>query len=144
MLSLLSACGEEAPLPRQIPLLQAEVRCGGAVLQAEVAADPEARERGLMFRRELPEDTGMLFVMPELSYGAFWMRDTFVPLSIAFLDAGGMILDISDMEAFDETAVGPDEPFLYALEVPQGWFALRGVYPGDSCAISLPPGLTPG
>jgi len=113
----------------------------GDALELEVAADPEARERGLMFRRALAEDTGMLFVYPERQPLSFWMRNTYVPLSIAFLDDDGRIASIDDMEAFDEAPHTSAEPARYAVEVPQGWLTAHGVGPGDVVSFALPAGL---
>lgn len=141
MLALLLACVGDDPVYRQIPLHQSAVRCGAAEVAVEVVADPESRSRGLMFRRELAAGTGMLFVYPEETYGAYWMRNTFIPLSIAFLDSGGGVLGTFDMAPFDETPVGIDGAYRYALEVPQGWFEQQGVHAGDGCEIILPPGF---
>jgi uncharacterized protein len=111
----------------------------GYVLEVEVAADPERRERGLMFRQYLPDDGGMLFVFSAEEELSFWMRNTYLPLSIAFLDARGRILNIEEMEPLDEnTAHVSAGPAHYALEVQRGWFAARGIAPGDYCEFSLP------
>lgn len=141
---LLLACASEEPSLRQLPLIQARARCGAAELTLEVAADEESRARGLMFRRELAPGAGMLFLYPTETRGAFWMRNTFLPLSIAFLDRSGGIVGLYDMAPFDETPVGPDEAFLSAIEVPQGWFAAQGVHEGDHCELDLPADLVAG
>ena len=82
---------------------------GGAkhVLRAELADTPAKRSRGLMFRPPLPEGTGMLFLFPADRRGGFWMRDTVAPLSIAFIDAGGVIREIQDMEPLTTTVHVP-------------------------------------
>ena len=105
-------------------------------LEVEVAATPEAIARGLMFRRELPEGTGMLFVHPRAGELSFWMRNTQIPLSIAFISGEGEILEIVDMDPFDETSHRSPSFAQYALEVPRGWFVEQQLEPGDACAFS--------
>lgn len=108
---------------------------GADTVVAEVASTPEARERGLMFRDEVPDGTGMLFVFDREETRSFWMQDTFVDLDIAFMDAGFRVVDVQTMEArstdFHESAA----PALYALEVRAGWFAERGIDVGEVAAV---------
>jgi uncharacterized membrane protein (UPF0127 family) len=130
------ARGEAPPV-----IIAASVR--SSPLELEVAADPEARDRGLMFRRTLPEGSGMLFVFPERQELSFWMRNTYLPLSIAFLDDDGRVVSIADMEPFDETSHKSEGPGRYAVEVPQGWFTAHGVGPGDVVGFSLPADVRP-
>ncbi len=105
---------------------------GAAVIQAEVAETEEARRIGLMNREKLEEGRGMLFVFSQPQPMAFWMKNTLVPLSIAYINAAGVIREIHDMRPLDETAVpSAFGDILYALEVPQGWFARNKVLPGD-------------
>ncbi|HXK24905.1 MAG TPA: DUF192 domain-containing protein [Myxococcota bacterium] len=101
-------------------------------MTVEVAATSASRGRGLMFRSELPEDRGMLFVFPEEKVLEFWMRNTDIPLSIAFADASGRIVQIADMEPRSEALVSSGAPARYALEVNRGWYAKHGVGRGDS------------
>jgi hypothetical protein len=112
---------------------------GEHVLQVELATTPEERAQGLMFREDLPPDGGMLFVFPSSAPRSFWMQNTPLPLSIAFLDEEGRILNIAQMEPLD---TGPRYrsagPARYALEVHQGWFAERGIEAGDRCRFELP------
>lgn len=128
----LSACGKSGtagnvPQLRVIPL-----EITGQTLQTEVALSPESQQRGLMFRDSLPEDHAMLFVFEAPRQASFWMRNTRIPLSIAYLDAGGAILEIHDMQPFDETSVrSSSQQVAFALEVNQGWFRRHGVIPGD-------------
>ena len=103
-----------------------------ACLWAEVADRPEARQLGLMFRKELPQNQGMLFVFEEPQVLDFWMKNTYLPLDVAFISNDGTILNIESMKPLDEKpryrSCGPAR---YALEVNQGWFAKRGIKPGD-------------
>ena len=126
-------------LPSPAPVETIRLSCRGRALDVEVASDPEARARGLMFRRTLPENGGMLFITPGRESAGFWMKNTFLPLSIAFLDDSSRIVNIADMQPFDEvTAHRPAVPVPYALEVSRGWFAANGIGPGDLCSFRLP------
>jgi uncharacterized membrane protein (UPF0127 family) len=96
-------------------------------LLVEVADTPEERSKGLMSRESLPENQGMLFVFESEGEVGFWMKDTLIPLSIAFIEGEGKVIDIQDMEPQTETVHKPDEPYLYAVEANQGWFARNGI-----------------
>ncbi len=108
------------------------IRVGGISAQVEMAKDPKKRERGLMFREHLPEDQGMLFVYPNEQMLSFWMRNTLIPLDIAFIDRGGIIVSIQHMQPLDDENyhVSP-KPVQYALEMNLGWFARNRVQVGD-------------
>ena len=142
---LLAACAgaDGAPSPATVTLTveDAEGRAV-ATLTAELAATPAERQRGLMFRQSLGEDEAMLFVYPTEARGAFWMKDTPIPLTIAFLAADGRVLELIDGRPFDETHLQPDAPYRHALEVNAGWFARRGL--GEGARVVLPPDLPPG
>ncbi len=101
----------------------------------EVADSPEEMRLGLMFRKRLGEYEGMIFVYDNYVQSAFWMKNTEIPLSIAFMDKNGKIVDIRDMAPFDETPVGPAQPYVYALEVNQGAFDRLQVKIGDTIPI---------
>ena len=103
----------------------------GQKITAEVASTPQDRATGLMNRFSLQPDHGMLFVFERPEPLSFWMKNTFIPLSIAFLDADGRILNIDDMAPQTETSHWSKGPGLYALEMRKGWFAERGVKAGD-------------
>ncbi|MEQ1565863.1 MAG: DUF192 domain-containing protein [Myxococcota bacterium] len=107
-----------------------ELDLGGTEVRAEVASDDASRQRGLMFRDSLGTDKGMLFVYPDLKVRHFWMKDTRIPLSIAFADRSGTIVSIADMEPFDTDRTGSVVPAMYALEMTQGWFTEHGVAKG--------------
>ena len=99
-------------------------------LTAEVAANDNTRTIGLMHRRMLPENRGMLFVFPYSMPLSFWMMNTFIPLSIAYLDEGGVIINITDMKPQTTDPHPSSRPARYALEMNQGWFAKRGIKAG--------------
>ena len=99
-------------------------------LSVEVASTEEARAQGLMFRRILPESRGMLFVFREPAHHGMWMLNTYVPLSVAFLDEAGTIINIEDMAPHTRTNHVAARPAKFALEVNRGWFSKRGIEPG--------------
>lgn len=105
-----------------------------ARLQVEIADTPEERSVGLSGREEVPEGTGMLFVIPDRGPG-FWMRDTYVPLSVAFLARCGEIIAIRDLEPESLELHDIEEPYSFGLETPQGWFEENGIGPGDLVSI---------
>ena len=101
-------------------------------VRIEVAADDASRQRGLMFRESMAEDAGMLFVFQAETDGPFWMQNTLIPLSIAFIGADRRILSIKDMQPRSTDLTYPDARYWYALEVNQGFFARNGITVGDS------------
>ncbi len=102
----------------------------GHAISVEVAATPPTRETGLMNRFSIPPDEGMIFVFRMPQPQAFWMRNTFMPLSIAFIDADGRILNIEDMAPRTDDTHLSQGLALYALEMRQGWFKRNGIGPG--------------
>lgn len=107
------------------------IRVGGIPVTVEVAETEAARQRGLMYRDTLPEDHGMLFVYEAERNLSFWMRNTRIPLDIAFIDRAGRIVDIQQMEAMSEETHTSRAPAMYALEMRLGWFEERGIRVGD-------------
>ena len=103
---------------------------GTAHAQVEVADTPAERARGLMERTALDPDHGMLFIYPSAEPHFFWMKDTPLPLSIAFLDAEGTIIRLADMQPFDTHTTPSGGPAQYALEMEQGWFVAHGIVEG--------------
>ena len=99
-------------------------------IQAEVAATDASRSRGLMFRKELAPNHGMLFVFEQANVQCFWMRNTLLPLSIAFMLDDGTITNIADMAPMTENSHCSTAPVRYTLEMEQGWFAKRGITAG--------------
>ena len=103
----------------------------GHEVDCEVADTDPARMQGLMHRQELPQNTGMLFVFPWSEQQSFWMRDTHIPLDVAFADARGRILNIETGTPLSEQKILSQGSAMYVLEVPKGWFAFRGLEPGS-------------
>lgn len=110
------------------------LQAGMHIIRAEVAADPAARATGLMFRQSLGPNQGMLFVFGERAMHCFWMRNTLIPLSIAFLDDRGRIVNIADMAPQTEDSHCPVAPVRFALEMEKGWFERRGITAGSQLA----------
>lgn len=123
MLALLLSCGSKLPT--------ATITVDGHPVRVEIAATTSARSRGLMFRDAMGEDDGMLFIYKEEAVRRFWMKDTRLPLSIAFATRSGEIVRIADMKPFDESSTSSLAPAIYALEMNQGWFEANGVERGD-------------
>lgn len=112
------------------------LRIGEVVFSVELAVTPVQREYGLMYREALPLFSGMLFVFPSDQVLSFWMKNTSIPLSIAYIDAEGVIVSIRDLEPFSLTPVSSEVPVRYALEVNRGVFARLGIGPGQK--VDLP------
>jgi uncharacterized membrane protein (UPF0127 family) len=113
------------------PLLTYPLKINGHNLRAEVANTDEDRRTGLMFRNSLAENQGMLFVYESEGRYAMWMKNTIIPLSVAFIDRKGIILNIEDMQPHTEDSHGSKGPAKYSLEMNQGWFKKRGINKGD-------------
>ncbi|MFM8257813.1 MAG: DUF192 domain-containing protein, partial [Polynucleobacter sp.] len=104
-----------------------ELKAGMYRIEAELADTPAARQTGLMYRTFMPTNTGMLFVFPEKAIHCFWMRNTKLPLTIAFIDDDGKIVNLSDMEPETQNNHCPRGPVRFALEMNQKWFAQRAL-----------------
>jgi hypothetical protein len=105
-------------------------------IRVEVAKSPEDQSRGLMGRTSLGKDEGMLFLYEREVYHGFWMKNTLIPLSIAFIDKGDRIIAIMDMEPLTLDTHMPPGPFLYALEMNKGWFSANNIKAGDVIRFS--------
>ena len=105
-------------------------------ISVEVAKTPEERAHGLMGRKDLGRDEGMLFVFETEDYHGFWMKDTHVPLSIAFIDKECRIVRITDMKPRTLESHIPPQPILYALEMKRGWFSIHDIKVGDVIKFS--------
>ena len=119
------AAHAQAQMPR------IELNAGFYRIEAEVAADQDSRKQGLMQRRSMAAHHGMLFVFPQVERHCMWMRNTFLPLSVAFLDEEGRILNIEDMQPHTETNHCAARPARFALEMNAGWFSGKGLKPGQ-------------
>lgn len=131
----LFVCGLANCAPRKLAGVEMRVERAGteaAFLQVELARTPEERARGLMRRKSLADGEGMLFIFERDETLSFWMKDTLIPLSIAFIASDGRIVEIRDMRPLDLNPVKSGRSVRYALEVPQGWFERAGVKPGDT------------
>ncbi len=124
----LLATAVAAAASAQLPL--AELSVGMHVIRAEVADDSAARTQGLMHRKSLARNAGMLFVFDQTSIHCMWMKNTLIPLSVAFLDEAGAIVSIADMQPHSEALHCATHPARYALEMNRGWFAQRGIKEG--------------
>ena len=112
----------------ELPMVQ--ISAGMHLIKAEVAADFDTRALGLMHRKGLAPNAGMLFIFDEPAIHCMWMKNTLIPLSVAFLDEHGTILNIADMEPQTEQSHCAAAPARLALEMTRGWFAQRGIKPG--------------
>jgi uncharacterized protein len=117
-------------LAQQPPLPTVELGAGMYLIRAEVADTFSTRMQGLMRRTSLPPNGGMLFIFDEAGTHCMWMKNTLIPLSVAFIDAGGAITNIADMQPHSEESHCASRPARYALEMVQGWFAQRGIRAG--------------
>jgi uncharacterized protein len=115
-------------LAQELPVVQ--LSAGMHSIRAEVAADFSSRMRGLMHRPSMPANSGMLFIFDEPSIHCMWMKNTLIPLSVAFLDEAGTVVNIADMQPHSEQSHCAARQARYALEMNRGWFAQRGVKPG--------------
>ncbi len=133
LLMILHGPAEAAePSPVAKPSLFKKIVVGKTPLRVEVADTLEKQERGLMFRQSMPENEGMLFVYKEPQEMSFWMRNTFIPLDIAFVGADGIILNIHQARPLDESVLYRSAGSAkYVIETKQGWFSRHGIRPGD-------------
>ncbi|MEX3930812.1 DUF192 domain-containing protein [Paraburkholderia phymatum] len=109
---------------------RAKLSAGMFVIDAAVAANDADREQGLMYRTQLAPNEGMLFVFGENAVHCFWMKNTLIPLSIAFMRADGTVTDIDEMQAETTNNHCPKNNGVYALEMSKGWFTSKGIKPG--------------
>ena len=127
LLCCLLPCSISVALAQASPL---DLSIGLYRIQAEVAATQKTRMTGLMHRTEMAAGAGMLFVFTERQKHCMWMRNTLIPLSVAFIDEQGVIINIEDMQAQTDTAHCAGRPARYALETNVGWFAARKIAAG--------------
>jgi uncharacterized membrane protein (UPF0127 family) len=133
----ITSCSTQKLPVRELPVERAGQTV--AVVKAEIAVSADERALGLMFRKKLPDGEGMLFIFERDEVLSFWMKNTLIPLSIAFIASDGRIIDIKDMYPHNTNSVSSSRSVRYALEVPQGWFSRAGVQNGD--VIKIDPAL---
>ena len=137
-LALLACCfglaTQAAPNTPQLDLPRVQLRAGLHLIDAQVARTPEQQSTGLMHRRGMPDKEGMLFVFNQAGLYCFWMKNTLIPLTAAFLADDGRIVNLADMTPGDETPHCAKEPVRMVLEMNQGWFALRRIEAGQKMA----------
>lgn len=126
-LALSIACAAQT-VPQKLSSIRLNV--GIHNVNAELARTPDQRGIGLMFRQAMPPNDGMLFVFDEPGTQCFWMKNTYIPLSTAFVADDGSIVNIADMEPQKLDSHCSEKPVRYVLEMNQGWFAKRGIKPG--------------
>ena len=120
-----------APALAQQPLPIVQLNAGMHLIRAEVAADYASRMTGLMHRSSMPSNVGMLFIFDDDQRQCMWMKNTLIPLSVAFIDEKGTVINIEDMAPQTEDSHCASRPSRYALEMNRGWFAARGIKPGS-------------
>jgi len=121
----------------QLQLPRVQLAAGMHLIHAQVAGTPQARTVGLMFRRDMPANEGMLFVFEQPATQCFWMKNTLLPLTAAFLADDGTIVNLADMQPQSLDSHCSAQPVRYVLEMHQGWFAKRGLKAG--ARLSGPP-----
>ena len=129
LLALVSLVALPALAQQQLPVVQ--LNAGMHLIRAEVAADYASRMTGLMHRSSMPSNVGMLFIFDDDQRQCMWMKNTLIPLSVAFIDEKGTVINIEDMAPQTEDSHCASRPSRYALEMNRGWFAARGIKPGS-------------
>jgi len=114
----------------QLQLPRIQLQAGMHQIQAQVAANPDQRSIGLMHRAEMPQSEGMLFAFEQASQQCFWMKNTILPLTAAFIADDGTIVNLADMKPQTTDAHCSEQPVRWVLEMNQGWFAKRGIKAG--------------
>jgi uncharacterized membrane protein (UPF0127 family) len=128
LLACFATAAEAGPQPR---LETVQLSAGMHLIRAELAVTPAQQSTGMMFRTEMGPNEGMLFVNAETGVRCFWMRNTFIPLTIAFIADDGTIVNLADMKPQSDESHCSAAPVRYALEMNLGWFAKRGIKPGQ-------------
>jgi uncharacterized membrane protein (UPF0127 family) len=131
LLAALPAAAQEQP---QMNLPRVQLAAGMHQIEAQLAQRGDERMTGLMWLKEMPANEGMLFVFEQATMQCFWMKNTFVPLSTAFVADDGTIVNIADMKPQTLDSHCSQKPVRYVLEMNQGWFARKGIKPGFKLA----------
>lgn len=130
-LSATEAAPSTPPSPAaQLNLPRTQLKIGEHIFTVQIASTVQQRQKGLMHRLHMPENEGMLFVFEHAAVQCFWMRNTQLPLTAAFIHADGRIVNLADMQPLDETSHCAHAPVLYVLEMNQGWFQRHGIAAG--------------
>ena len=135
MLAPLTIFADTPALPEGKPqtgLPTVSLKVGSQNVCAEVANTEATRQVGMMFRQKMGKQDGMLFVFPEVAYHAMWMRNTLIPLSVAYMNERGVIVSIHEMQALSEAVHQAAGPVRYALEMNAGWFGSNKINVGDT------------
>ena len=135
MLAPLTIFADTPALPEGKPqtgLPTVSLKVGSQNVRAEVANTEATRQVGMMFRQKMGRQDGMLFVFPEVAYHAMWMRNTLIPLSVAYMNERGVIVSIHEMQALSEAVHQAAGPVRYALEMNAGWFGSNKINVGDT------------
>lgn len=128
LLSPFCAWAQDAP---QMDLQRVKLSAGMHLIDAQVAFTPEQRQTGLMFRKEMPQQEGMIFVFEQATQQCFWMKNTLLPLTAAFVADDGTIVNLADMKPQTTDAHCSAQPVRYVLEMNKGWFAKKGIKAGS-------------
>ena len=134
MVALLTPCWAAAQEAPQMNLQRIKLTAGMYVIDAQVALTPEQRQTGLMLRQDMPQHEGMLFIFEQASEQCFWMKNTLLPLTAAFVTDDGTIVNMADMKPETTDSHCSARPVRYVLEMNKGWFAKKGIKAGSKLA----------
>lgn len=129
LIALMGNSSQAQTIP-QLDLQRIKISAGMYLIDTQVAATPEQRSTGLMFRREMPQSEGMLFVFEQAAVQCFWMKNTLLPLTAAFVADDGTIVNLADMKPQSTDSHCSTQPVRYVLEMNQGWFGKKGIKAG--------------
>ncbi|HSV36623.1 MAG TPA: DUF192 domain-containing protein [Ramlibacter sp.] len=134
MLALAAACLPAVAQEPQMSLPRVKLSAGMHQIDAQLAQTPDQRATGLMHRKEMPQHEGMLFAFEQPSMQCFWMKNTLLPLAIAFVADDGTVVNVSEMKPLSLDSHCSEKPVRYVLEMNQGWFTKKGVKAGAKLA----------
>jgi uncharacterized membrane protein (UPF0127 family) len=131
VVALLGPAWSEAQEAPQLDLPRVKLSAGMHLIDAQVASTPEQRQIGLMLRKEMPQQEGMIFVFEQAGQQCFWMKNTLLPLTAAFVADDGTIVNLADMKPETTNSHCSIQPVRYVLEMNKGWFQKKGIKPGS-------------
>lgn len=137
LISLAAALPASAQNQPQMNLQRVEINAGMHRIDAQVAQSPQERQTGLMYRKEMPAHEGMIFVFEQPATQCFWMKNTLLPLTAAFVADDGTIVNLADMKPQSEESHCSAKPVRYVLEMNQGWFAQKGIKAGSKLSSAV-------